>query len=507
MHRNPSQPWTRGPSRPTTPALRAQGPLATGDSTSDVFSPTYPRTRAMAPNPLPTLRTPQRRQEGEPPPRTPRPHQPSSPLSKFTPRHRATQPLSLVACLHNLRTQLQTAYGKFNTGKPRKTLPADAIAIAKSDWETIVALADQTLKLNQQDTRLFDTVASIATNLTSLQATFEARISSVEAHIQDCLPTPPSPTTYAQILKSGNPQNPLAPTTEPESRIPRPGRNPELELTLVQTDPKQPVFTTTLFPELKSKIERILTEAGIENQVGQPIAIRTISRHPSKDLIIMLHSKEDANKLRSTAQRWVPQLSPLLSLRTTLYPVICHRIPTDFDPTTPEAIAELKASAAGQLDSLVKAVWACPKKVHPEHGPSKTTSSIIIYTADPVQANNIIRNGLPFRATQHAAEKSRRSLIQCHNCQRFGHTAVRCSSPPACSRCAAHHVTTACTCPETPPCPDHRTCTHVTLQCALCGQEHRASFRDCPSRLNAINKLRELGHHDDEFYPITTTYA
>ena len=226
MHRNPSQPWTRGPSRPMTPALRAQGPLATGDPTSDVFSPTYPRTKAMAPNPLPTLRTPQRRQEGEPPPRTPRPHQPSSPLSKFTPRHRATQPLSLVACLHNLRTQLQTAYGKFNSGKLRKTLPADAIAIAKSDWETIVALADQMLKLNQQDTRLFDTVASIATNLTSLQATFEVCISSVEAHIQDCLPTPPSPTTYAQILKSGNPQNPLAPTAEPESRIPRPGHNP-----------------------------------------------------------------------------------------------------------------------------------------------------------------------------------------------------------------------------------------------------------------------------------------
>src|SRR6266852_2248525 len=152
--------------------------------------------------------------------------------------------------LHNLQTQLQTAHGKFNSGKPRKNLPPEAIAIAKSDWEAIAALADQALKLNQQDARLFDTVVSVATNLTSLQATFEARISSVEAHIRDCLPTPPSPTTYAQILKSGYQQNPPAPTTEPESRNPRPGRNPELELTLAQTDPKQPVFTTTLIGKL-----------------------------------------------------------------------------------------------------------------------------------------------------------------------------------------------------------------------------------------------------------------
>jgi hypothetical protein len=405
MSGNPPQARNQGPHRPPTPALRVQGNPTGGDPINDVFSPTYPRTRKTA------IGYAVSTHEEEPPPPTPRPNPFFSPLSKSTPRHRAPQQPSLAASLHNLRTQLQTAHGKYCSGKPRRQLPPGALPIAESDWNAIVALADQALKLSQQDTRMADTIASIATNLTSLQATFEARISSVETHIQECLPTPSTPATYAQALKSGHPHPSSAPPTAQDSRNPRPGRNPVLELTLVQSDPKQPVFTSTLFPELKSKIERILAESGIERQAGQPIAVRTISRHPSKDLIITLHSKEDASTLRSTAQRWVPRLSPLLSLRTSLYPVICHRIPTDFDPTTPEAIAELKASAAGQLDSLAKVVWANPKIVHPEHGPSKTASSIIIYTADPVQANNIIRNGLPFRATQHPAEKSRRSLI------------------------------------------------------------------------------------------------
>jgi hypothetical protein len=162
-------------------------------------------------------------------------------------------------------------------------------------------------------------------------------------------------------------------------------------------------------------------------------------------------------------------------------------------------------AAAGRLDSLVRVVWANPKKVHPDHGPSKKTSSIIIYPADLIQANNIIQFGLPFRATQHAAEKSQRALIQCHKCQHFGHMAARCSVSLACGRCTAPHATTTCLCPEAPPCTDHRTCTHVPLTCALCGQSHQANFRDCPSHINALRKLHDMGRHEGELYPLCPT--
>ena len=161
-------------------------------------------------------------------------------------------------------------------------------------------------------------------------------------------------------------------------------------------------------------------------------------------------------------------------------------------------------AAAGGLASLEKAVWANPKNLTPDNGPPKVNSSIIIYLADPIKVNNIICFGLPFRATQHPAEKSQCSLIQCHNCQHFRHTAVQCSSPPACGRCAAPHATTDCRCPETPPCEDYRQCNHIALSCALCRSNHHASYCDCPSQLNAQCRLQELGLHDDEYYHTPT---
>jgi hypothetical protein len=400
-----------------------------------------------------------------------------------------------------LTNHLQAARSRHARKKPGTKVPQGAIVIEESDWNTLTSLIEQMTSSAQRDSHLLEKLSTLSNNIAALQTTFDSRLTSLEENLAE--PPAPSHPLYSDVVKSSTllttvPQQPREPRNH------RPGRNPELELTLVQANPSQPVFSTTHFPELKAKIERILADTGIGKAAGDPIAIRTISRHPSKDLIIALHCKEDAHILRSRAPSWVPTLSTQLSLRRPLYPVICHRIPTDFEPTTIEGLAELKAAAAGGLESLEKAVWANPKNLLPDSGPPKVNSSIIIYLADPIEANNIIRFGLPFRATQHPAEKSRRSLIQCHKCQHFGHTAARCSSPPACGRCAAPHATTDCHCPETPPCKDHRQCTHVALSCALCQSDHRASYRDCPSRLNALRRLQELGLHDDEFYHIPT---
>lgn len=298
------------------------------------------------------------------------------------------------------------------------------MVIEESDWNTLTSLIEQVVLMTQRESHLLDKISTLSNNITSLQTTFDSQLTSIEESLAEPPPVPNPPQfLYSDAVKSAT-----QPTTMPqqarEPRNPRPGHNPELELTLVQANPSQPVFSTTHFPELKTKIECILTSAGIERTAGEPMPIHTISWHPSKDLIIALHSKEDAHILRSRAPTWVPALSPQLSLRRPLFPVICHRIPTDFEPTSTEGLTELKMAAAGGLASLEKAVWANPKKLTPDNGPPKVNSSIIIYLADPIEVNNIIRFGLPFRATQHPAEKSRRSLIQCHNCQHFGHTAV-----------------------------------------------------------------------------------
>jgi hypothetical protein len=518
----PALAGTKGPPRARTNTSQSRTSNLDNGGPEDIFTSSQPQARPNAIETTPQPHTnPTTGAATRAMPSTPRRHGPngnygpnnsglgrtsdlfSSP-SKLTPRQRTMQTTSAASHLANVRGHLQATRARYADRQPRQHILPGTILIAENDWDALATMIDQLGTLVQRDARLTDTVASLATNLASLQASLDARLTTLEENISDALVSPSPEPSYAQAVKSGR-SAPAPASSMPELPNRRSGRNPDLELTLIQANPTQPVFASSQFPELKNNIDRILTECGIESAAGRPLAIRTVSRHPSKDLIISLHSKEDAAILRARANQWIPKLSPQLSLRITLYPVICHRVPTSFDPSSPEAIAELKTAAAGQLDSLTKVVWANPKKVHPDQGPSKTTSSIIIYPADPVQANNIIRYGLPLRATLHPAEKSRRSLIQCHNCQHFGHTAARCSARPACGRCAAPHNTTSCVCPETPPCEDHRACTHVTLCCALCGLPHRASFRECPSRLNALTKLSDLGHHDDEFYPLPST--
>jgi hypothetical protein len=431
-------------------------------------------------------------------------HNPYISPNKHTPRRAAAHPQPPASTLNELQNHLRVTRAKYYNKKARQQIPNNAIVIDIGDWNTLTTLVDNLSLGNttQRDARLAETVAALSANITNLRADLDARLTSLEDTYKFEKDRPHTPLTYSQALQSSHPDHPAPPNSAPEPYNTRPNRNPEQELTLVQADASQPVYATTDFPALKSKVEGILGELGIENASGRPMAIRTISRHPSKDIIIALHSAEDAHILRTRAAHWVPKLSTQLSLKRTLYPVICHRIPTDFDPSTPEAIEELKSAAAGRLDSLVRVAWANPKKAHPDHGPPKKSSSIIIYPADPIQANNIIQYGLPFRATLHPAEKSRRSLIQCHKCQHFGHTAARCSAPPACGRCAAPHVTTECLCPEATPCTDHRTCTHVPFSCTLCGQAHRANYRECPSRINALHKLHERGLHEGELYKL-----
>lgn len=447
-----SSPSTRDPPRSRSASQR--GPMQLrGGAPDDVFTAQrhngtvdwaaepalFQQTNPSSPTPRATFATPQLPTRNRATHQAPGPsplRYASSPSNQHTPRPRASQPPTTAALSHILTNHLQSTRSRHAGKKTGQKLPQGTIMIDEGDWNTLTSLIDQLTSSTQRDSQLLEKIATLSNNIVSLQASFDSRLTSIEENIAETTtPTNLPRPLYSDAVKLT--PHPATATQPSHARNPRPGRNPELELTLVQTNPSQPVFSTTLFPELKAKIERILASAGIEKDTGEPIAIRTISRHPSKDLIIALHSKEDARTLRSSAPTWIPALSPQLSLRRTLYPVICHRIPVDFEPTTAEGIAELKAAAAGGLESLEKAVWANPKKLSPEKGPPKVNSSIIIYLANPIEANNIIRFGLPFRATQHPAEKSRRSLIQCHKCQHFGHTAVRCSSPPACGRCAA----------------------------------------------------------------------
>lgn len=60
------------------------------------------------------------------------------------------------------------------------------------------------------------------------------------------------------------------------------------------------------------------------------------------------------------------------------------------------------------------------------------------------------------------------TVKQCHNCQRYGLSSLKCTLAPRCVRCAGAHI-----------CQLSRTGAVAT--CANCRQTHPASYRGCPS--------------------------
>lgn len=62
----------------------------------------------------------------------------------------------------------------------------------------------------------------------------------------------------------------------------------------------------------------------------------------------------------------------------------------------------------------------------------------------------------------------RRELVQCQNCQDYGHTRAYCNYTPRCVRCGKNHASSSCDKPnDVPP------------TCALCQGNHPANYRGC----------------------------
>ena len=63
----------------------------------------------------------------------------------------------------------------------------------------------------------------------------------------------------------------------------------------------------------------------------------------------------------------------------------------------------------------------------------------------------------------------KRSLPQCTNCQKYGHTKNFCTKSPVCVKCAGSHKTIQCLIKQK---SDH-------IKCALCGAKHTANYKGC----------------------------
>ena len=394
----------------------------------------------------------------------------------------ASKILDFLEQISAKRTASQHAPGK----EPK------SFSIPVEDFKAILDLA-------RQNKRNIEAGNRIATQLATLTEDIHSRFDKLESDMSALSSNPPSsqPLTYSQVASAGKSASVLShPTVAPPSAPPSKIRNPELDLTLIQSHPANPVYPTTLFPELKRLVDTAIESAAIVDTNGKPLKVCAVSCHASKDLIITMNSTTDADRLCANP-RWVPLFSRELTLRRPVYAIIAHQVPTTFDPSSNDDFEDLQSSNPGILDSLARVMWACPNL-----DTTKKFSSLVLHLHNPRDANKAIINSISYNGTLLATEKSRRSVLQCHHCQRFGHTAARCSAQKSCGRCAGPHLTTECRCTTSPPCRDHRECEHIAPLCILCKGDHRATSKDCPSRVQALARLNDSSNSDPLLYPV-----
>lgn len=74
--------------------------------------------------------------------------------------------------------------------------------------------------------------------------------------------------------------------------------------------------------------------------------------------------------------------------------------------------------------------------------------------------------------------RPKRELVQCIKCQQYGHTQAYCNYSSRCVKCGGPHRGYECTKPPTEP-----------AKCALCQQDHPASYKGCETYRKILNKV------------------
>lgn len=89
---------------------------------------------------------------------------------------------------------------------------------------------------------------------------------------------------------------------------------------------------------------------------------------------------------------------------------------------------------------------------------------------EPTKINSVIFEVKSLLHTKIKVEEpyKRRDVIQCLNCQYYGHSRKYCSYSPRCVRCGGNHPSSSCSKSNESP-----------AKCALCEDDHPANYKRC----------------------------
>ncbi|KAI0993775.1 hypothetical protein K3495_g14409 [Podosphaera aphanis] len=228
----------------------------------------------------------------------------------------------------------------------------------------------------------------------------------------------------------------------------------------------------------KLSSEELVKKTGMKEVIG--------ARKMVNGQVRVFFTGEETKKIMETQKDWTQKIAPTAHLATPIYQVLIHNMPLTFNPEDKNQVKELQQTNLHYIQGITiqKAAWLKRTKV-----PGKTSGSLIVWFDRAEQADLAITKGMMWRYELKATEifRSGFRLMQCFNCQKYGHISKTCSAPSKCGHCAGDHNTRTC-----PGKQDTR--------CCNCGRKHEAWNQICPNRIAAkakatANRIHDSGKH------------
>lgn len=245
-------------------------------------------------------------------------------------------------------------------------------------------------------------------------------------------------------------------------------------------------FRTEHVKDILDKLDRAM------GSDRKPVGAR---RLPSGDLELHMVSAESRRWAESHPD-WTKALAASAEITPRRYAVMAHavRVADVNTVNQAEAIKSIleQNSKMHKNASIARVAWTKRaldlKKSH---------SSLIIETSSPATANEFIKNGLIFnheiKTCEYFCKESK--ILQCFNCQKYGHVGKACRNPTRCGHCAGPHSSKDCTSQE-----------KSQRKCASCGKPgHEAWSRECQDRVRQRLEANQMYANRPIFHAVEAT--
>lgn len=190
-------------------------------------------------------------------------------------------------------------------------------------------------------------------------------------------------------------------------------------------------------------------------------------KHTSNSTILFVDEKEDHNKVIKNIQEEKISYHTYTTREDKSHAFVLRGLAEG------TKITDLEEDLESQYDIKARNTYRMSTKNRP----------LFLIVTDPSLTldylNKNIRIVLHTRITWEL-RKSLKQIIQCHNCQKWGHATTNCGRPPRCLKCAGKHLTRTCLKSR-----------ETAAKCANCEGEHPANYSKCQAYLERLDRLEE----------------